>query len=130
MMDRESLAASRFDCSVRERALFEAGIKMGTIYHQFVGTPVDKNGVETLEAAMVKSICSQPYVESASIHIDRSVFDRSLDRYSYFSLTGEKIDAVVRIKIHGVSVTAEMRYDPEIGYPLMFVSNIEEQPQP
>jgi hypothetical protein len=130
MTDRESLATGRFNCSVRERALFEAGIKMGTVYHQFVGTPINLEGVDALEAAMVKSICSQPYVESASIHIDRGVFGKSKDRYSYFSLTGEKIDAIVKIKIQGVSVTAEMRYDPEIGYPLMFVSNIEGAPQP
>ena len=39
MVSREDLANSRFNCSVKERACFEAGIKMGTIYHQFVGTP-------------------------------------------------------------------------------------------
>lgn len=129
MKDRESLAASRFDCSIRDRALFEAGIKMGTVYHQFVGTPVNQDGVDALESAMEKSICSQPYVDSARIHIDRNVFGKSRDRYSYFSLTGEKIDAIIRIRIQNVTVTAEMRYDPEIGYPLMFISNVEEQPQ-
>ena len=126
MMDRESLAASRFKCSVRERALFEAGIKMGTIYHQFVGTPVNLEGVKTLELAMEKSICAQPYIESAIIHIDRNVFGKSSDTYSYFSLTGEKIDAIIKVKMDNIIVTAEMRYDPEIGYPLMFVSEVSE----
>ncbi len=126
MKNRESLAASRFKCSVRERALFEAGIKMGTIYHQFVGTPVNLEGVETLESAMEKSICAQPYVESVRIRIDRSVFGKSPDPYSYFSLTGEKIDSIIKVKMHNVIVTAEMRYDSEIGYPLMFVSDITE----
>ncbi len=99
---------------------------MGTIYHQFVGTPVNLDGVESIESAMEKSICSQPFVECASIHIDRDAFGRSKDRYSYFSLTGEKIDAVIKIKIENVTVTAEMRYDPDIGYPLMYISDVSE----
>ena len=45
MSDREQLADDRFACSRRERAVFEAGIKMGTIYHQFVGTPFNRDTV-------------------------------------------------------------------------------------
>ena len=48
MDGRDETAASRFACTERERALFEAGIKMGTIYHQFVGTPVNLDTVESL----------------------------------------------------------------------------------
>ena len=56
--------------------------------------------------------------------IDRSGFVKDGDRYSYKSLTGEMIDAVVTIDLDGTKVTAEMRYDHELGYPLMFVSKI------
>jgi len=35
------------------------------------------------------------------------------------------IDAVVVIKLGVSKVTAEMRYDEELKYPLMFVSSIE-----
>ncbi|MBR1452331.1 MAG: hypothetical protein IJ592_02405, partial [Candidatus Methanomethylophilaceae archaeon] len=38
LTEREELANQRFSCTERERAVFEAGIKMATIYHQFVGT--------------------------------------------------------------------------------------------
>lgn len=48
MEGRDEMAAGRFACTERERALFEAGIKMGTIYHQFVGTPVNLRTVESL----------------------------------------------------------------------------------
>lgn len=41
-----------FVCSHRERAMFEAGIKMGTIYHQFTGIPVNLNTVSELESLM------------------------------------------------------------------------------
>ena len=124
MAGRDELAAGRFACTKRERALFEAGIKMGTIYHQFVGTPVSIDTVESLEEGIRSAISVQPYVESVSIRIDRSRFVRDGDRYSYVSMTGDMIDAVVTIRIGDSRVTAEMRYDKEMGYPLMFVSDI------
>ncbi len=123
-MDRESVAASRFACSPRERAVFEAGIKMGTIYHQFVGTPFGRDTVESLERSIEEAVSVQPYVESVKVRIDRSAFSGGSDRYSYCSLTGEMIDAAVTISLEGTRVTAEMRYDPELDYPLMFVSDI------
>ncbi len=49
---REESANRHFECTEAERAAFEAGIKMGTIYHQFVGVPVSSESVETLERAM------------------------------------------------------------------------------
>ncbi len=124
MEGRDEMAAGRFACTERERALFEAGIKMGTIYHQFVGTPVNLRTVESLEQGMSSAISVQPYVESATVRVDRSVFTEVGDRYSYVSLTGDMIDAVVTIRIGDSRVTAEMRYDRELGYPLMYVSDI------
>ncbi len=124
--DREAIAATRFSCTERERALFEAGIKMATIYHQFVGTPVNKNSVAGLEKAISQAIEVQPYVYSAKVKIDRSVFPTGKDRYSYISLTGEMMDAVVKIRLGSYEVTAEMRYDYELMYPLMYVSSVEE----
>ena len=112
-----------FRCSERERALFEAGIKMGTIYHQFVGTPVSSCNVTELERAMERSVMVQPFVESVTVRI--CLDDRKKeDTYDYLSLTGEMIDAVLRVRIGDISVTAEMRYDRELDYPLMYVSDI------
>ena len=124
MISRDELAAGRFACTERERALFEAGIKMGTIYHQFVGTPVNADTVGSLEEGIRSAISVQPYVEDVRIKIDRSRFKKDGDRYSYVSMTGDMIDAVVTIRIGDSKVTAEMRYDAEMGYPLMFVSDI------
>jgi hypothetical protein len=125
MNDREQLADSRFSCSRKERAAFEAGIKMATIYHQFVGTPVNINSVASLEETIEKSIEVQPYVSSCTVKIDRSRFVKRGDTYSYTSLTGEMIDAIVDIDIEGVKVRAEMRYDEELHYPLMFISDVQ-----
>ena len=120
--NREESVASRFKCSKRERALFEAGIKMGTIYHQFVGTPVDTDSVERLEDVIERSIMVQPYVKDVKIRIDRNMFGPKIDEYSYVSLTGEMLDVILTISIDEEEVTAEMRYDPALGYPLMYVS--------
>lgn len=122
--DREELAAKKFKCSTRERALFEAGIKMGTIYHQFVGVPLDQDSVGTLEDAIEKGVLVQPYVESVAVKIDRSIFGPKKDEYSYRSLSGEMLDVVLVICIDGVRVKAEMRYDPVLKYPLMYVSDL------
>ena len=124
MADRESIATSRFNCTPRERACFEAGIKMGTIYHQFVGTPVNLATIHDLERAIEKAISVQPFVRDVRICIKCDSLKEGGDRYSYVSLTGEMIDAVVTIKLDGVILTAEMRYDDEMGYPLMFISDI------
>ncbi|MBR2254528.1 MAG: dihydroneopterin aldolase family protein [Candidatus Methanomethylophilaceae archaeon] len=125
--DRDAIADSRFSCSVNERACFEAGIKMATIYHQFVGTPVSGDTVTQLEDSMAAAISVQPYVISAEVHIDRSVFPADEDRFSYISLTGDMIDAVVHVKVGGTVVIAEMRYDTEMGYPLMYISSVFEE---
>ncbi len=125
MSEREQLADSRFACTPRERAVFEAGIKMGTIYHQFVGTPFNRESVSDLERTIERTINVQPYVTDVSVSIDRSVFDRGDDTYSYVSLTGEMIDAKVTIGMGDTRVTAEMRYDPELDYPLMYISSVQ-----
>lgn len=123
-MNREETAGSRFACDDRERALFEAGIKMGTIYHQFVGSPVSSATVDLLERTMSETIMVQPYVEDARIRIDRSRIPGGEGTYEYASLTGDMIDAVVTVRIGDATVVAEMRYDKELDYPLMYVSSL------
>lgn len=126
MENREAMAADMFSCTVRERAMFEAGIKMGTIYHQFVGVPVDLSSVEILERSIEQGVRVQPYVDDVHVHIDRSHFRPKKDEYGYMSLTGNMLDVKLVIKIDDVKVTAEMRYVKELNYPLMFISDVEE----
>lgn len=123
MDKREQMANSRFKCSESERACFEAGIKTATIYHQFVGTPFCRRNVAELEKTIAGCIEVQPYVLSAEVKIDCNGVNKE-DQYSYISLTGEMIDAKVVIGIENTRVTAEMRYDSELKYPLMFVSEV------
>lgn len=101
----------------REEAAFEAGIKLGAIYHQFVGSPVSKQTAKTLEAAMEESISLQPHVRSVSVKIDRDMLAKNV--YGYAELSGKMIKALVEIDLDGAVIRAKLEYDTEIDYPLM-----------
>lgn len=46
--------------------------------------------------------------------------------YSYVSLSGDMINAIIEVTIGNTTVTARMEYNSELGYPLMYISNIED----
>lgn len=121
---REETANGYFECSEGERAAFEAGIKMGTIYHQFVGVPVNSDNVETLEKAMEAGCSVQPFVESVSVRIDRKRLKEKRGQFDYVSLTGEMLSVDLVVGYKGVRVEAQMRYIEEMDYPLMFIRRV------
>ncbi|MGI6008907.1 MAG: dihydroneopterin aldolase family protein [Methanomethylophilus sp.] len=123
-MDREERAASRFACDDAQRACFEAGIKLATVYHQFVGTPFRESTKDDLAHAIEKCIKVQPYVEDASVNIRASPGDKA-DQYDYASLAGEMIEAEVVIRVGSARVSARMGFDEDLGYPLMFIKSVE-----
>jgi hypothetical protein len=116
--------AKYFRCSDRERALFEAGIKLGTIYHQFVGTPVSKANAEAVERAIEESARIQPFVEDVTVHIDRTALREKRGPYDYYTLTGTMLQVRVRVRYGGAVVWAEMRKIGELSYPLMYVTEV------
>jgi len=122
---REELAANYFNCSPRERAVFESGIKLGTIYHQFVGTPLSATNVESLERAIEEGVKVQPFVKDVKVRIKLDSLRGKKDEYDYQTLTGPMLDVVLTIKIEDVEVISEMRYVEELRYPLMFVSSVK-----
>jgi len=122
---REAKADSHFSCSDAERASFEAGIKLGTIYHQFVGVPLSSENVGTLERAIESGSMVQPFVESVKVRIDRSQLKKKRGQYDYISLTGDMLDVTISVKYRSARVKASMRLDKEMNYPLMFIESIE-----
>jgi hypothetical protein len=123
---REELAAKYFNCSLRERTVFEAGIKLGTIYHQFVGTPVCAANVEILERAMEDGVKVQPFVKDIKVRIDRTALRKKRDEFDYQTLTGNMLNVTLVIQVENVRAVAEMRYVNELRYPLMYVKEISE----
>ena len=125
-MNREELASKYFNCTLRERAVFEAGIKLGTVYHQFVGTPVNAANVGILERAIADGVKVQPFVKDIAVKIDRSALRRKRDEFDYQTLTGNMLDVVLVIQIENVRVKAGMKYIEELHYPLMYVQEVIE----
>ncbi len=113
-----------FRCSDRERALFEAGIKLGTIYHQFVGTPVSKANAGAVERAIEESARIQPFVEDVKVHIDRATLREKRGPYDYYTLTGLMLQVYIRVRYGKAVVEAEMRKIDELSYPLMYVTRV------
>ena len=122
---REQKADSYFSCSDSERAAFEAGIKLGTIYHQFVGVPLSSNNVGTIEKAIEAGSRVQPFVEDVKVTIDRSRLREKRGQYDYIPLTGEMLDVSLVVRYKQVRLKARMKFLPDMSYPLMYVEEIE-----
>jgi hypothetical protein len=120
-------AAKWFRCSDRERAAFEAGIKLGSIYHQYVGAPVNESNVEALERAIEAGARVQPFVEDVRVLIDRSKIRAKRGvPYKYWSVTGDMLDVWLRVRYGDAAAECEMSYVKELRYPLMRVVGLED----
>ncbi|MCL9812673.1 dihydroneopterin aldolase family protein [Natranaeroarchaeum aerophilus] len=107
--------------TVGERACFEAGIKFGTLYHQFAGTPVRPESAASLERAMEESIENQPHASTVTVDILESALDDAID-HGYTELTGEFMEVEIVIEYEDSEVITSMAM--EDGYPLMRVDDI------
>lgn len=114
-------ASKYFNCTDRERAIFEAGIKLGTIYHQYVGAPLNLSNAESLEMAMSQSAKVQPFVEDAIVKIDKEQISKKQGVYKYITLTGDMLNVTIKVKYRDEEVTAKLRYVPDMDYPLMYI---------
>ncbi len=111
----------------RDIAVFEAGIKLGALYHQFVGTPISSETVDALERTIEDSIALQPYVRSVSVSIDREMVEKRLNpEFKYGELEGRMLHVSLQILYKNTIAHAELAYDEERDYPLMSIKKIEE----
>ncbi|GAA0129146.1 dihydroneopterin aldolase [Methanococcus maripaludis] len=105
--------------SDRERAVFEGGISLGALFHQFVGTPVSEKTKKSLEIAMSESLKNQPFIEDVSVSIVGIIEDGK-----YVSLTGEMLDVSLTVKTEQNRAFLKLKYIKELDYPLMYVEKI------
>ncbi|AKA49104.1 dihydroneopterin aldolase [uncultured archaeon] len=112
-------ASEYFSCTDRERAIFEAGIKLGTIYHQYVGVPINLSNLTSLQNAMKESVMVQPFVQDAEVSIDREIVKKRQGVYKYITLSGEMLDVTIKVKYNDEKITAKLEYIKEMDYPLM-----------
>lgn len=103
-----------------EEACFEIGIKFGSLYHQFAGTPVSAASAGSLETAIEESIENQPHCESVSVDI---LTDRLETPRGYTELTGEYLEVEIVVGYEGTRAVARM--EMEDGYPLMRLESVD-----
>ena len=110
--------------STAEEACFEAGIKFGSLYHQFAGTPVSPASTRSLETAMAEAIENQPHCASVTVDIDDERVAAAIDHENgYTELTGTLMDVEMRIEYDDVVVRTRM--ETENGYPLMKLVDVD-----
>lgn len=112
--------------SAAEEACFEAGIKFGSLYHQFAGTPVSLGSADSLARGMEAAIENQPHCESVTVEIDSAALGAAIDESGakYTELTGRFLEVTIVVAYEGIRVVAEMEMDD--GYPLMKIVEVLE----
>ena len=106
----------------QNQAVFEAGIKLGALYHQWVGTPVSQNSAAGLESAIEQAVILQPFVEEIAVRLDRNLMTHNVFGYSELSGLMFNVDIVTRV---GFSY-CRARLLPQKGYPLMQIIECNE----
>jgi hypothetical protein len=106
----------------REQAVFEAGIKLGALYHQWVGTPISRKSAASVEKAIEQAVILQPFVEEITVRLDRNLMTEN--RFGYSELSGMMFDVEIITRVGFTYCRA--RLTPENGYPLMKIVECHE----
>ena len=101
--------------SDREKAIFEAGIKLGALYHQWVGTPISRKSAAGIESAIEQAVILQPFVELISVRLDCNQMTENIFGYSELSGLMFDVEIVTRVRF----TYCRARLAPKDGYPLM-----------
>ena len=119
------------DFTAKDRAVFEAGIALGAIYHQIIGFPVSRDPelLRLLGEAFSKSFSLQPYRSKVEIRIARERLRKpgKSPYQKYEALRGDQLEVEVETVYQDVRVKACLRYVPELKYPLMYVEKVSER---
>lgn len=107
-----------------QTACFEAGIKFGSLYHQFAGTPISPESADSIAKAMAESIENQPHCVSVSVAVRMDVLRDAIEAADaeYTELTGRFLDVSMTIEYEGVTVETSMAMDGD--YPLMQIDSV------
>lgn len=128
MNDVERLVRRLFpnDFTDRERAIFEAGIALGSIAHTLAGIPISssKNLQERLCRALSSCFLLQPYRKRVGIRL-RGVKRAKKHEYDYETLSPDKLDIIVETQYGDTIVRARMRYIEKLEYPVMYVEQVK-----
>jgi len=110
-----------------QEACFEAGIKFGTLYHQFAGTPVSPDSAASLETAIAEAIENQPFCESVTVDVleDELAAELAARSADYAELTGRFMEVEMIVAYEGWTIRTSMAMDGD--YPRMRLEELEER---
>lgn len=110
---------AKSDVNDRDIAAFEAGIKLGALYHQFTGMPINVKILRDVEKIIEKSIINQPYVKDISVKIDEDKVRNEINIFGYCGLKGHMLNVKLTIEYGNYIAKAILKYDEKIRYPMM-----------
>ena len=111
----------------RERAVFEGGIALAALYHQFLGTPVARKSdvLRKLRDAIETTLLLQPYRKKVAVKILRSTIKSEKKHpYDYETLKGRHLDVTVVTRYGRAEATVRMKHVPELDFNLMYVEKL------
>jgi len=108
--------------SRREALLFEAGIKLGGVFHQYLGIPVSRRTAAGLARTIENAVRLQPYVKDVRVRLRPSGGGRlGRGRFAYRYLMAEMLEVVVTLEDGPLRVRARLAHRDDLAYPLMRV---------
>lgn len=121
-------AAAYFSSDVtdRERAAFEAGIALATVYHALVGLPAPRTDgeLESLARGVASVVLSQPFRVEVEVRLRRPKGRRRKGPYSYGEIGPSEIYARVKVRYGEAEVVGELGFVRGLNYPLMRIVEI------
>ena len=113
--------------SRRDALLFEAGIKLGGIFHQYLGIPVSSRTAGSLARAIEAAVGLQPFVRRVVVRIrPERGGPLGRGRFAYRYLVPEMLEVTVELVDGTSAVVANLRHRPDLRYPLMKVVQVRE----
>ncbi len=115
------------DLNNRERACFEAGIKLGALYHILCGIPIssDASVISSIERGIEAAISCQPYVKQVKIKLNtEKIKGTKKTEFDYDEVTGKIITANLTLQYEKVGLEAKIDWIEDMEYPLMYVDKI------
>lgn len=112
----------RASLTAREALLFEAGVKLGGVFHQYLGTPVSSKTAAQLERTIERAVSLQPFVQSVRVRIRPGrEGPTGTGKFAYHYLTARMLDVEVTLRAGSEEVVASLRMRSKLRYPLMSV---------
>lgn len=99
----------------KAQAAFEAGIKLGALYHQWVGTPISPKTAHLVEEAIKEAVSLQPFVEDIKVKINTELM--VLNSFGYSELSGKMFDVVITTRVGNATCVAGLKLEED--YPMM-----------